>query len=536
MNSLAYLVRATVKNHVLSILRTPAKLVMAVSLLVVFGAGVVSAVVAAVGGGGAASGPQFLLKFFAVWFTVMYLLIVLQTATTSGQSIFSMPDVNLVFTSPLSPRLVLGYGAARMMWSSLLGAVSLLFMVMMFNRTMGLPFGALLAAVGVFFLALCLMAVGSLVAYNLTNGRPWRRRALRVGVAACCLPAAIALVVEVTRTGVSAEALETWVASPWLTWTPIVGWTGEAAYALAHGDRLVGLGFLGLIVAAMAGLAWWFARGSIDFYEDAVVATQTRYEKVRAVQSGEATTYEAISDKTVTVRGTGVGGFGASAFFHKQLREARRASRIGPWGASSLFLVLVATVMALLLRDEDNTTALVPIIVMLCLFQFLIVSSIDRGMNELSFHYVFLVPESSFAKIVGSNLQSSLKSLGEAVVAYAVAGVVLAAHPALVVLAVVVHVGFTALMTGFLLAVMRLTGVNASQKTIMILYAMGVFVVQAPGAVVGSVVGFIVGELTGAIVGLAVFAAWEVTVAVLCFLLARDCLDRADILTAGTRR
>jgi len=411
----------------------------------------------------------------------------------------------------------------------------MLFMTVLFNTGVGLEHRSILIAVGVFFVTVCLMGIGSLVAYNLTNGRPFRKRLLRVAVGLCCLPAVIAFIVEVARSGIGAPALYAWLSSPWLAWTPIIGWTSEAGYGLGPGNHLVGLGFLGLILAAMVGLAWWFARAVVDYYEDAVVATETQYEKLRAAQDGEVISLESMSTKAVKIRGTGVGGRGATAFFHKQLREARRASRIGPWGVSSLLVVGIAVVVALALADEGPAIMLT-IVTVLCFLQFFIVSTLDRGMTELSLHYIYLVPEPSFAKIVWSNLQSCVKSLGEAVVAYGVAAVILGANPLLVVLGVIVHVGFTAVMTGFLLAVMRLTGVNLSQSIMMFLYSMGVFFVQVPGLVVALIIGSILGGTTGIFVGLATFAAWEVAIAAVCFLVARDCLDRADILTVAAKR
>jgi len=331
------------------------------------------------------------------------------------------------------------------------------------------------------------------------------------------------------RTGGDLSAtLEGLVYSPVMAWTPILGWVSEGTVAFLGGDLVSGLLYYGLLCALGLGFFVYVYTSDKEYYEDAMAVTETAYEKLRAAEEGQINQV-ASAGRTIKVARTGLGGLGARVLFYKHLRESARNNRTGLWTGYSLTLVAGAAAFALLNPGGS-------ILVLLGIFMGLSVFAIalGRGMKELYSHYIYLIPEPPFSKMIWSNLEVVFKTFVEAVLAFSVAGVILGTALPLIAVAIAVHVLFCLVLLGWQYVLLRWLGTHLNQLLQVTVYILALVLILAPGIAGGIALGFWIGGTAGQLMGLMLFAAWELLVAFVCFTLSKGVLHDCDMQIMNT--
>ncbi|MDR2770610.1 MAG: putative ABC exporter domain-containing protein [Clostridiales Family XIII bacterium] len=524
MRGLVYLVAMSVKNGFLEVLRKPAKLIPYL-ILIVFLVGMV--VLSNVSRGARA-------EFFDIaWlrgafflFILLFAVISVQKGLSNGNAIFGMEDVNLLFVSPIDSRAGLLYGLVRMTKTAFVTGFFILFQVNSLGPMFGLRFGAVLLLLCGFILACVLLFTLSLVLYSATNGRPARKTAVRLICVAALLPLAVRCLTELVGAADVAAALTDVIRSSVFAWTPVMGWVSAGTVFLLEGEAASGFLFLGLSVAALAALLAYIALSKPDYYEDVLVAAETAFEKKRNLAEGQINT-EMSSSAKIRVAGTGIGGAGARAVFYKHLRESFRANRLGLWGLASILTVAGAALFAVFLRNSDG--AALPIILQVLMWMQIFMIGTGRGLKELYMPYIYLIPESSFSKIVWSNLEITFKVLVESLLVFGVAGAISGENPLFTAACAAVYVLFSFLLLGVNYLFMRLTGVDLSAGLLLFLYFVAVLLVMLPGLGLGFLALAFVADPWGPLVCLGILAVWELAAGLTCFALSRSVLDCCDM-------
>jgi hypothetical protein len=144
MKSLVFLLIRSMKNSLLEVLRKPAKL----ALWIFFIAFIVGLFLISVFTG--QDKDSFLdiiwLKGILFLLIMIFVAIAVQKGLSNGDVIFDMNDVNLLFVSPVNPRLILMYGIVRMAKMSFFGVFLSCFWGNSLGANLG-RFGALLMVV-----------------------------------------------------------------------------------------------------------------------------------------------------------------------------------------------------------------------------------------------------------------------------------------------------------------------------------------------------------------------------------------------------
>lgn len=151
-----------------------------------------------------------------------------------------------------------------------------------------------------------------------------------------------------------------------------------------------------------------------------------------------------------------------------------------------------------------------------------------RGLKDLYSHYIYLIPESSFRKIVWSNLEVVFKVLVEGLLIFSIAGVILGESVLLIAVSIAVFTLFSLLLLGINYLSMRWTGANVSTGLMVFIYIIAVIIFMAPGLAAAIAVGIAAGE-SGLLVGLGILAVWELIAALGCFALSRGVLHSCDM-------
>ncbi|MDR1572849.1 MAG: putative ABC exporter domain-containing protein, partial [Clostridiales Family XIII bacterium] len=151
-------------------------------------------------------------------------------------------------------------------------------------------------------------------------------------------------------------------------------------------------------------------------------------------------------------------------------------------------------------------------------------------------HYIYLVPASSFSKIVWSNLEIVCKVLVESLFIFGVVCAITGEHPLVAVFCGLVYTLFSLLLLGVNYLSLRLTGADLSAGLLVFIYIVAVVLIMLPGIALAFVTGvFLVSAFLsapaplGLLAGLAVLAVWELAAALVCFALSRSALHNCDM-------
>lgn len=527
MNSLVYLARTQLKNNLKELLRKPARLVPYLLVIVAMGATLFSALASPRQADEIM--PLFWLKGIYVAFLTLFLVMGVQKGLTAGDAIFEMSDVNLLFVSPVNPRAILLYGLARLTSVAFFAGFFILFQGSTVSG-FGVGFAGLLLIFFTFMLNTIALSILSLVIYSATNSNPRRKRVVRFLAVLAFVPAALFFLVQLLSTQSFLDALPPTIDSLYLSLIPLVGWIATGTITLLEGNLLGGLGWLTLVVVAVAGMLCYLLLSRSDYYEDVLVATETAFERKRAAREGDLQNTAATNGK-VKVSKTGIGGAGASALLYKHLRETFRQNRFGFFGLNSVvaFLCILA---AAIFKPE---ALVVPLVLQILMWIQIFMIGTGRGLKEVYLHYIYLIPEPPFSKIIWSNLELVFRTLLESVLYFVVPGLIVGEHPLIVLGSIVVYTLFALLLLGVNFVSMRFSEADLSQGILLMLYFLMVVLAMLPGLVPALLVGFTIGGTGGVCLALLILSVWELIAALICFALSKNVLHRCDMPSAKGR-
>ncbi|MDR1642331.1 MAG: putative ABC exporter domain-containing protein [Clostridiales bacterium] len=520
MSPFFYLVRKSLKNTLLDVLKHPGKLVLWSIVVVMIGTVIIVSAVAS-----DKRDPESLNPMF--WFTGILFLFISLLAVTSvlrglqgGDTMFEMNDVNLLFTSPVNPRTILLYGVVKVAKTAVFACFFLLFQTANLAN-FGIDFGGVLLTFAGTILSMMSLTVGSVVIYSKTNGQPKRKLVVKIVGAALFAPIVIFMIVQYLSGAAPAQLIESSVNSPFFKFIPIAGWAASGVTAFLTGHLLQGFGWFGINILLMCGLVVYIMLATADYYEDVLVATETAFEKKRAIAEGNINV-TSNSKRAIKVTATGIPFSGAAAIFGKHTRESFRENRFGFLTLPSVLLAAVAIAFAVFI---GNITMILTILPWMQIF----LIGTGRGLKDLYSHYIYMIPESSFKKIIWSNGEIMARTLIENILMFSVAGLILRSSFLLVCACILVYTMFSYLLIAVNYAIMRFTGADVSSGALLMIYYFGVMLVIAPGLVGAIVAGVMIGGDAGYIIGLLILTVWETIIGTVCFALSKNILHDCDM-------
>jgi hypothetical protein len=457
----------------------------------------------------------------------------------NGASMFDMCDINLPFTAPIKQQSVLIYGMIKSLGRAALLCLFLVWQGYLF-ALFGIDWRGIIIIIALFIITTALCQFLQMAIYLLTFGRTKRKIAFGIGIAALYLPLVIKAIYEFTRGAELEIAAERVINSPYFNYAPILGWMSGAAADFAmelsflpgvSGNIAEGLILTALLIIAFAGCTVYILRSKADFYEDAIVAGETRFALQRDIAEGNAQSIFAQANgkknkppKKLTK--TGVNGFGASAIFYKQMRETFREKFFGLWGVGTLTQIGMVVGFTIALKSDEDpispVAGLMLITVMMMFCQIFILST-GAGMRELYSHYIFIIPENPLKKLIWANVITLFKCSVEAVIIFTAAGIIYGASPLLTFTCAVAFICYVFYLIGLTYAFERIEIV--SKALVLGLYFLSIMLVLAPGIIIGVAVG----ALAGMPVGVLVFAAYEILAGIGGFALAQGILHNMDM-------
>lgn len=523
MKSILYLISRILKNKFIRLLHKPAYLVLylfafgflAFSLYLSFATPVVQA---------SSDKIQRLCIFFALFLAVFYYTSV-SKGLSSGSSFFQMSDVNLLFCAPVNPKHILVYGICSQAGKSLLGGVFLLWQGNTFI-SMGFTALDLFLFFGGFVLALLLFEFMSLAIYIISNQRKSRKNIIKAIAFAPFLLLGLFFLHNFSGSGSFNLALLSSVEKGALKLVPVAGWIAEGLRNYLAGN-MQGMGY-NLILTLLLGI--FFLAVIIlyhsDYYEDVLVATETVFEKKRAANEGNINAM-ANTSKKIRKGKRELNGIGPKALFYKHLLESSRSNRLFLLDGSSLLMIAGANIAAYL--GKNSVGPILVLSVSMYLQSFFV--GTGRGLKELYTHYIYLIPESSFKKIIWSNAEIIMKHTLESIFMFFLPLLFTNWSPVAALLCALVRSLFSVFLVSANLLSQRIFKDVISQGLLLIIYLLFIIFAMAPGLITAFVFNA-VGKL---FYGLSALSLWEALLSLLFFYLSRGVLHNSDMPTLQKR-
>lgn len=531
MSAIAYMLRKSLKNAVLELLHHPLKLILYLFIggMVIFGG--VSAISAP-----AEEDVLLDVRILEGVYLVILLIVLVPTlllGMNSGTTLFSMSDVSMLFVSPISPKKILVYGIVKQMSTTLL----VMFCFLAYGGIAVKLFGIevwqailLLAGIAVMLILTQLLTI---LIYSFVNGNETRIR-----VAKTCVFLLVAYIIaciglHVYQNGLTPENALQAISLPMINYIPFVGWMKGLLFAILYGQQSQIFLYGGLLAAGVIASALLFLRSKADYYEDVLQNTESTYEMRKAVKEGRITAKN-MNRKNIKVRDTGLGkGFGASAFFYKQMREIKRRSRLAFVNSNTFVLLAVALFVGFIINKNAGDGGMTPslrmmVILIMGVYMTFFTNAAGEWSREIMSPYLYLVPEPPLKKLVWASLTSLLKPLVDGLVVYTACGILFQASPAAIVICILVFTSFGAIFTSSNILSQRVFGQMANKGLILMLYMLLLILIVAPGLIVGLVMLFVF-EVPGVMMGIPVFL-WNFIASAGIYLLCKTTLHDMEVL------
>ncbi len=327
----------------------------------------------------------------------------------SGTKIFTMPDVNFLFPSPLSPQSVLMFRMVLQMGVAILSSVYLLFQIPNLLNA-GLSLKTCLTLFLCYAFMLYFSRLAAVFTYTVTASKEKLRKYIRPFVLTV-----IALIVfsfaaysKLSGMGYLDAALNIF-SSKHLDYIPFFGWLSGLVFASQTGNFTSFIVFLLLIILFMILSTMIIWKIKADFYEDALNFASENQAVIEASKNGERLKRKKNRSEKIT-RNSEFKGEGAYLFFSKTVYNRKRFAKLGIFSATGFTYTAIALVLAAALKLIFSVNTILPAVITILVFVFF--RNFGNPLaEEMSHDFIFTVPESPHKKVLFAILGGLFESV-----------------------------------------------------------------------------------------------------------------------------
>ncbi len=526
MSPLLYLSIKKIKNGFLNMLRKPAQLIFivficAMLIFTIFSSGKQNIAFSGLQNKGILSGVIFL-------FYSLNALLVIYQGFQQGSTLFKMPDVNLLFTSPINSISVLFYGMIWQLLSYVIFNLFLLFQYDWMRDSFGISLVHLLIIILIFALLLLSAQLCSMLIYIFSAGNEKRKKLFKGIFVGVCAALVAYVFITWLISGVSPMELVSRVSTSAPVFLfPISGWLTAVAYGVITKNYILALGFFFLwLIIFLLGVRL-IKTGRNDYYEDVLVSTETNFNRAEEAKLGKIkdTAGKKRLSKALSSGKTGINkGSGASALYYKHKVENRRKN---PFilGWPDLFFAVFAAAFSYFMKDEGG---LIPVAAMVFYMQIFGVA-MGRLLLELQLHYIYLIPEKPFKKLIWGMMETIRKYPLVAILIAVPVGIIQKLSVIETISFIFVITSTNLLLLSLNLLIDRFLGnAFANMKAVLIFfYFFAAAISVAPGVVLGVIAAEVIG-MSATALAFFIIAAWSFLISILYIFLSRNILQNVE--------
>lgn len=512
MNSTFYLISRKLKNSIIQTFKNPGRLVIA---LLVIGLGVFTVLLP--------NDPTYTMRDRSELHALVllfYSYIFFMTARvgfTNGAAMFSMADVNLIFTSPKKEIRVLSYGLLSQISHALFMGLILFYQYAWLKQAYGITVPEMLLiafgyAVTAYLSQLCAMLI-----YTLTSGSDKKCTAFK-GVFYAVVLAFIAYVVIAAYFKDGGQNMLTnivhYANSIPLAFFPVAGIASLFVNSVLLGKTVAAV--VGAACCVLAAVLYYIFVSvyDTDFYEDVLKAAEVSFSAITERKEGKAAE---IAPRNVKVGKTGFkAGEGASAIYQKHRIEKRRSKLV----FIEADLLILAVITAVTTFFEDIVTT-----VIMTAFLLLFLGLNGRWAKELTLPYIYMIPEGAFKKLFYTIIERAKSLLIFGLLSFL--PMFFAKEATLIesLLLALSMVGFGLLFISTNLIISRFSGASESKVLLMTAH----YLLSAFAAAPGLAFFLMLSETVSMSIGLIAMSAVNFVITLVLMFLSRNILNCAEL-------
>lgn len=368
----------------------------------------------------ASSSPEIFVSIFIIIITG-FLLYAVYKGAKRADSKFGMCDVNLVFTAPIKPQTVMIYGLIKKIAVESLASVYMLFQIPNLLRnykissiSLSLIIISLLLfqfifcnIIGLFVFALC-------TKYNRLRG------IIRNSIKLLLLLSAAFLGLFLFKFGFE-KGLNSigyfLTYNSWFKFFPAVGWMREICIQTLSGINVSYFIYFFLIIISSMLILYITYQMDIDFYEEMLTSAENNdlvYKAKNGKQVSRNNQGKTLfkARRRVELRLNNV--YGAKTFFYKHMNEYMKRGYIFFINTYSILLMTASILLGIFLKQINIR------FIFLAGTALLFFSSGFGGKiyNEISFHYIFLIPDKKENKLFYGTASSFIKIIADGILLF----------------------------------------------------------------------------------------------------------------------
>ncbi|MCK5811919.1 MAG: putative ABC exporter domain-containing protein [Clostridiales bacterium] len=354
--------------------------------------------------------------FFSLAVTALfiYAYFTLKKGIDNGSSFFRLADVNMVFTSPIKSNNILFYGFLKQLTQIFSFSLLALMQVPNLRRFFSISqFGVLIILIG-FILYMLTLPIISMIIYSYTSKNIKRRKIAKIILNLLFLAVLFNIVFQIIKEQTLLEGFTMAMSTKFISYLPVIGWNGQIiAYAIS-GITPSFYVFLGLSISSIFLLILWLYSIEKDYYEDALVSTEFKESVISTkAKNGFFGIGSLTKIKSVSFTFT---KSGAMTIFQRSYLELRKTGMLLFDKVTIMILVFVIIMRVVFYEGSILFVLLISVYI-------LFLSNVNgRFTQELSKHYIYLIPVHNTTKLLAVTAMANLKNLLDGFILFIIAG------------------------------------------------------------------------------------------------------------------
>lgn len=482
MKALTYLLLTLMKNRILSLKKKPGMLILYAAILAIVLFSVILLLVTGKELSTNHYADERILYLIIAGLGLLFVWLFINTGLSTGSSLFTMPDVGLLFVAPISPKKILMYGLLSTLGKSLLASAFIFYQVGNLKNNFGFGLKEIFSLFLIYTIMIIACQLLSIGIYIFSNGNPSRKnivKSILYGLFAVMV--LVAVLIQRQEQVSIIEAFLQLTASSWFGYIPIAGWTTMFFMGVVQNSFPMIL--LPLILFLVMGVLTvsLLTAGKADYYEDVLLSTETTYQTQKAAKEGRRVAKN--REKAIKIKDNEQGinrGKGAITLTYKNILEMKRKSKLIFVDGYTIFITLAAGIAGYYFRKYQIPGAAAYAILGAAVYIQLIVTMMGKLQGELLKPYIYLIPEKSIKKVFAASITSLIKPCIDGIFMFAVLAAIWGNHPLICLFSAIGYAASGTVFVGLTILYQRVLGGQPNKLVQMFLGFILLFIIMAP--------------------------------------------------------
>ncbi len=327
-----------------------------------------------------------------------FLMFQLYRSTKKNVSFFGMADVNLLFTSPVSPSMILIYYMIRALIPAVGGsAIFILYSTAQLNDLLDLnALNITIMTLGLTLFFFMLSPIRFLI-YTI-NTKFDILPQIKAGVFGLGLALAALILIPGLMAEKFWQGMFAWIGGKWFDFFPLVGWSRAIMSYLAHENIWISLGFIAVYIIAFFLVLTLVLVHSGHYYEDVLESTKSNEEvkeKIKGQRQQSESAMSLNSDKKLDLPDFGKG---AAALYWRNYVHSSRQDFHPLFGLYGLGFAALAVIFAVLSNFDWFSHKVIYGYLLIQILMYFMAGMGRTNVGDLKKPFFILIPASWSAK------------------------------------------------------------------------------------------------------------------------------------------